>query len=298
MQRVYSGTGTASDLSELEYHVLLVRLMSISTEGKNGVAETTCQNLLTTEDVLEHLRVRFWVVQRTSSFATRWFVVAWCGFFQNTAFHLLCDSGGLLQTGGPCYELKTALLEFLSNVYLDTDDPIDGTELEAPLWNLMSYLGQQLTTDCTSTAGTAGAVRAWRCSAAHCERSVAVLWFRGGAGVSKSLCEYVRSAVLPAVANFVSIVAPASSWPLSQKVDVFTNLLNGVVAFFDAALTLLDKKASLFLSREGAACWACEPPVCCVFSFWKRLQCDLMSLVGAASVFDPSASKRDCYRVR
>jgi hypothetical protein len=35
-----------------------------------------------------------------------------------------------LQTSDDCLELKTAMLEFLSNVYLDTDDPIDGTELE------------------------------------------------------------------------------------------------------------------------------------------------------------------------
>ena len=34
------------------------------------------------------------------------------------------------QTSDDCLELKTAMLEFLSNVYLDTDDPIDGTELE------------------------------------------------------------------------------------------------------------------------------------------------------------------------
>ena len=43
---------------DLEYHILLVRLLSVSTEGKNGVAEATCQNLYTAENVLEHLKVR------------------------------------------------------------------------------------------------------------------------------------------------------------------------------------------------------------------------------------------------
>jgi hypothetical protein len=55
-QRVKSGVGSAEDDAELQYHVLLVRLLSISTEGKNGVAETTCQNLLTTDDVLAHMK--------------------------------------------------------------------------------------------------------------------------------------------------------------------------------------------------------------------------------------------------
>jgi hypothetical protein len=57
-QRVRSGTAGPADHATLAYHVLLVRLLSISTEGKNGVAETTCQNLLTTEDVLAHMKVR------------------------------------------------------------------------------------------------------------------------------------------------------------------------------------------------------------------------------------------------
>jgi hypothetical protein len=68
---------------------LLVRLLSVSTEGKNGVAEATCQNLYTPENVLEHLKVT-----------------------------------------ANCLDLKTAFLELLSNVYLDTDDPLDSTEAE------------------------------------------------------------------------------------------------------------------------------------------------------------------------
>ena len=59
-QRIKNGTSTAADEAELQYHVLLVRLLSISTEGKNGVAETTCQNLLTTDDVLAHMKVGLW----------------------------------------------------------------------------------------------------------------------------------------------------------------------------------------------------------------------------------------------
>lgn len=44
---------------DLEYHILLVRLFSVSTEGKNGVAEATCQNLYTPVRLLTS-RDSFW----------------------------------------------------------------------------------------------------------------------------------------------------------------------------------------------------------------------------------------------
>jgi hypothetical protein len=128
-QSIAAGKGTPQGRSELAYHILLVRLMSISTEGKNGVAETTCQNLLTTEDVLEHLKVRRVVVVVVVGV-----VVVVILLLVRVPSSLTCCgrcSGHLeLQSSSTCFELKTAMLEFLSNVYLDTDDPIDGTELE------------------------------------------------------------------------------------------------------------------------------------------------------------------------
>ncbi len=102
---------------DLEYHILLVRLLSVSTEGKNGVAEATCQNLYTAENVLEHLKVIC-----SSTVAGRVLLASRRVCLKSSVLCLQVTSG--------CLDLKTAFLELLSNVYLDTDDPLDGTESE------------------------------------------------------------------------------------------------------------------------------------------------------------------------
>jgi hypothetical protein len=79
--------------------------------------------------------------------------------------------------------------------------------------------------------------------------------------LTKKMCEYIRSAVLPAIANFVSIVAPASSWPVTQKAEVFTQLLHAVVAFFDNTPSSLNKRVRCPPLVKSFSPWPCPVPL-------------------------------------
>ena len=127
VQLMKSSRMKADKAGELAYHISLIHLLTLCTEGKNVFTEIKCHSLVPLDDILHIVTHQDCIPEVCLYLSVYCFsiCVVWCVYLLSCVYHCALSS-----------QVKNVYVQFLMHAYIDTDVEMKEVYSRDTMWEL------------------------------------------------------------------------------------------------------------------------------------------------------------------
>ena len=149
--------------SPLIYHINLVQLLALCTEGKNVYTEIKCHSLLPLDDIVRVVTHKDCIPEVKSTLSLQILLHRSVEYFKKAAIMIL------LLFKNPLFQVKTAYINFLNHCYIDTEVEVKEIYTSTHMWTLFQDFLEDMGRVCYSQTNIKSFSKGEKCLKTVCK---------------------------------------------------------------------------------------------------------------------------------